>query len=181
MKIPIIEQQDSRMKQLAVKAEEWNEPGVREGLYAASLIYMKTHGNDSSGSKLNSSGSIRFERGEVIGEEAGVIRKSVDARGWYHAMKQKISRRAFFSPLEAMEMLMAINGEKVPKFRITPGTAGEKRMYATLNIMADAAIEQIECQMRKNEKDEDVRLLENYASRLKTPTFAYLRGGGFKG
>ena len=38
-KIPITEQQDSRMKHLAVKAEEWNEPGVREGIYTASLIY----------------------------------------------------------------------------------------------------------------------------------------------
>ena len=45
-KIPITEQQDSRMKHLAAKAEEWNEPGVREGLYTASLIYMKHHGND---------------------------------------------------------------------------------------------------------------------------------------
>ena len=49
VKIPITEQQDSQKKHLAVKAEEWNEPGVREGLYTASLIYMKTHGNDSWG------------------------------------------------------------------------------------------------------------------------------------
>ena len=53
-KIPIAEQRDSRKKHLAVKAEEWNEPGVREGIYTASLMYIRTHGNDSSGSKLNS-------------------------------------------------------------------------------------------------------------------------------
>ena len=38
LKIPIVEQQDSRAKHLAVKAEEWNEPGVREGIYTASLM-----------------------------------------------------------------------------------------------------------------------------------------------
>ena len=48
-KIPIVEQQDSRMKHLAVKAEEWNEPGVREGIYTASLMYIRTNGNESSG------------------------------------------------------------------------------------------------------------------------------------
>ena len=49
--IPIAEQQDSRMKHLAVKAEERNEPGVLEGIYTASLMYMKTRGNDSSGAQ----------------------------------------------------------------------------------------------------------------------------------
>ena len=56
-----------------------------------------------------------------------------------------------------------------------------KKTYATLNIMKEAALEQIEYQMRKNEKDEEDRLLERYASRLNTPTVAYLRGDGFKG
>ena len=32
VEIPITEQQDSRMKHLAVKAEERSEPGVREGI-----------------------------------------------------------------------------------------------------------------------------------------------------
>ena len=67
VKIPITEQQDSRAKRLAVKAEGRNEPGVREGLCAASLIYLKTHGNESRGSKLNSSETVRLERGEVLG------------------------------------------------------------------------------------------------------------------
>ena len=40
-RIPINEQQGSRMRHLAVKDEEWNEPAVLEGLYIASLIYMK--------------------------------------------------------------------------------------------------------------------------------------------
>ena len=66
VKIPIIEQQDSREKHLAAKADEWNEPGVREGLYTSSLIYLKTHGNDSRGRKLNSSETVRIERGEVL-------------------------------------------------------------------------------------------------------------------
>ena len=78
-------------------------------------------------------------------------------------------------------MLMVVNGEKEPKFRTRPGTDGEKKTYSTLNIMKEAALEQIEYQMRENEKDEEDRLLEHYATRLNTPTVAYLRGGGFKG
>ena len=123
-KIPIIEQQESRAKHLAVRAEEWCEPGAREGIYTASLIYMKTHGNDSSGSNLNSIETVKFERLEVVGDEAGVLWKSVGAEDWYRAMKQKIFRHAFVSPFEAMEMIMAISGEKEPKFRIGPGTTG---------------------------------------------------------
>ena len=57
---------------------------------------------------------------------------------------------------------------------------GEKT-YATLNIMMDAAIEQIEYQMKNNEKGEGDRLLEHYASRMNTPAVAYLRGDGPKG
>ena len=34
--------------------------------------------------------------------------------------------------------------------------------------------------MSVGEIDEDGRMMGNYASRLKTPTFAYLRRGGFK-
>ena len=54
-RISITEQQNSRMQHLAAKAEEWDEPGVRECIYTASLIYMKNRGNESRGSKLNSS------------------------------------------------------------------------------------------------------------------------------
>ena len=104
----------------------------------------------------------------------------MDAKEWYRAMKQKIFRHAFISPFEAMEMLMMTNGEKEPMFQIIPGTSGKKKTYAALNIMKDAAREQIEYQMRKGEKDEE-ELLEHYASRLKMPTIAYLRGDGFKG
>ena len=50
-KIPIAEQQDRRKKHLDVKAEERNGPGVREGVYTASLMYIRTHGNESLGSK----------------------------------------------------------------------------------------------------------------------------------
>ena len=126
VKIPIIEQQDSRMKNLAAKAEEWDGPGVREGLYTSSLIYMKHHGNESRGGKLNSSETVRLERGEVIGEAARTQWVSIDAREWYRAMKQKISRHAFVSPFGMAEMLMAINDEKEDKYRTRPGTAGGK-------------------------------------------------------
>ena len=47
--------------------------------------------------------------------------------------------------------------------------------------MMDAAIGQIEYQMRKNEKDEEEHLLDHYASRMTMPTVAYLRGDGLKG
>ena len=39
VKTSITEHQDSRAKHLAVKAEEWNEPGVREGLYSLAELY----------------------------------------------------------------------------------------------------------------------------------------------
>ena len=70
-KIPIAEQEDSKMKHLAVKAEEWNEPGVREGIYTATLMYLMTHGNESSGSKLNCIETVKKELGNAIGEESG--------------------------------------------------------------------------------------------------------------
>ena len=130
---------------------------------------------------MNSIETIKFERGKVIGEEAGVLWESVDLKERYHAAKRKIFRHAFVSPFEATEMLMGVNGEKEPKFRTRPGTAGGKKTYATLNIMKDEAVEQIEYQMRKDEKDDEVRLLEHFASSLRAPAIAYLRGGGFKG
>ena len=68
--IPIVGQQGSWVGHLAVKAEEWNEPGVREGIYTASIMYIRTHGDESSGSKLNSIESVKMERGEVIGDES---------------------------------------------------------------------------------------------------------------
>ena len=83
VEIPITEQRDSRTKHLSANGEERNEPGVREGLYKASLIYMKTHGNESLGSKLNSSETVRLERGEVMGEAAQILRMSIDARERY--------------------------------------------------------------------------------------------------
>ena len=43
--IPIFEQEGIRMKHLAVKAEERNEPVAREGIYTASLMYIMTLGN----------------------------------------------------------------------------------------------------------------------------------------
>ena len=95
-------------------------------------------------------------------------------------MKQKMSKHAFISPFEAMEMLMMENDDKEPMFQTRPGTTGKKKTYAALNITKDAAHEQIEYQKRKNEKDEE-DLLGKYASRLTMPTVAYLRGGGFKG
>ena len=64
------------------------------------------------GPKLSSIETVKFEFGKVIGDEAGIMWKSVDAKEWYRAMKQKIFRHAFVSPFEAMGMLMAVSGEK---------------------------------------------------------------------
>merc|ERR1712112_568159 len=79
---------------------------------------------------------------------------------------------------------MKANGEKEPRFQTRPGHAGKPgQFYATLNIMKDAAREQIEYQLKKNELDtgDDEQLLDIYASRLTKPACAYLRGDGFKG
>ena len=103
------------MQHLAVKAEEWNEPGVREGIYIASMIYMENRGNESWGSKLNRSETVRQERGEVLGEAAGCLWMSIDARERYRAMKLRIPKRAFVSPFEMMEMHMAVSDEKEAK------------------------------------------------------------------
>ena len=159
-RVPITEQQDSRMQHLAVKAEEWDEPGVREGLYTASLIYMKQCGNDSWGSKLNSSEAVRQECGEVAGEAARVTWASIDAREWYRAMKLKIPKPAFASPFGMMETLMAVSAEKEPKYRIRVGQTGKKIPYATLNIMLQSANEQIASQTNINDIDDEWELLE---------------------
>ena len=119
--IPIVAQQDSQEKHLAVKAEEWNESGVREGIYTASLMCIMTMGNESSGGKLNSVETVKKELGKVIGEETGYLWMSVDAKEWFHALKHKTFRHAFISPYEAMEMLMRANDEKEPRFQIRPG------------------------------------------------------------
>ena len=74
-RVPITEHQNSGMQHLAAKDEERNEPGVRECAYTASLIYMENRGNESRGSKMNSSESVRLERGEAMG---GSIRMPVD-------------------------------------------------------------------------------------------------------
>ena len=46
------------------------------------------------------------------GEAAQCIWMSIDARCWHRAMKLKISKLAFASPFEMMEIHVAINGEK---------------------------------------------------------------------
>ena len=75
------------------------------------------------------------------------MRKDVEAKGWYRVMKQKLYKHAFVIPFEAMEMLMVANGEKEPMFQIRAGTAGKKnKTYPTLNIVKEAAREQIEFQ-----------------------------------
>ena len=183
-RIPIVTQQDSQEKHLAVRAEEWDDESVREGIYTATLMCIMTMGNESSGGKLNSTETVKKELGKVIGEETGYLWMGVDVKEWYHALKQKTFKHAFISPYEAMEMLMIANDEKEPRFQIRPGQAGKiGKMYPTLNIMKDAAREQISYQLRKNEKDDgdEEQLLEIYASRLTRPTCAYLRGDGFKG
>ena len=168
------------MQNLAVKAEEWNEPGVREGLYIASLIYMKQWRSDSCGSTLSSKETVLQERGEVIGEAARVEWASIDVRERYRAMKLKLSRHAFVSPFEMMEMLMAFNAEKEPMYRIRVGSTGKKIPYATLNIMLQSAIEQIESHENLHETDDEGALLEIYARRVEMPTITYLGRDGFK-
>ena len=85
---------------------------------------------------------------------------SIDAREWYRAMKLNISMHAFASPLEMMEMLMEINAEKEPKYRIRVGQTGKKIPYATLNILLQSANEQIASQTNINDIDDEWELLE---------------------
>ena len=178
-RIPITEQKDSRLKHLAVKAEDWNETSVRECLYTASLIYIKNVWSDSRGSKLNCSETVKEERGKVIGLEANCLWESVDVREWYHAMKQEISKHAFVSPYELMEMLMSINEGKEARHRTRVGTAG-KVPYSTLNVMNQAAQEQIAGQMKRHEVDAEHKMQEIYKCRVTPPTFAYLRMNEFR-
>ena len=67
---------------MAVKAEEWDEPGVREGIYTATSMYLLSRGNESSGSKLNCIETVKKELGKAIGEETGWLRRIVDVKGW---------------------------------------------------------------------------------------------------
>ena len=67
---PIHEANNSQMQHLAVKAKEWYEPGVPEGLYMATIIiYIRENGNWGYGSKLSSPEYIRSECGRAIGEK----------------------------------------------------------------------------------------------------------------
>ena len=75
-------------------------------------MYLLSHGNESSGSKLNCLEAAKKELGKVIGGETGWLRKSVDAKERYRVAKQKLFKHAFISPFDAMEMLMVANGEK---------------------------------------------------------------------
>ena len=133
-----------------------------------------------SEAKLNSQETVRQERGEVIGEAARVEWTSIDVRERYRAMKLKLSRHAFVSPFEMMEMLMAFNAEKEPMYRIRVGSTGKKIPYATLNITLQSAIGKIASQENLRETDGEGKLLEVYARKVEMPTIAYLRRGGFK-
>ena len=133
-RIPILEQEDSKKKHLAVKAEEWNEPGAREGVYTATLMYLLSHGNDSSGSKLNCIEDVKKELGNAIGGETGRLWKNVGAKDWYHVVKQKLYKRAIISPFEAMGASMVTNDEKEPSFQIRAGTAGKKIKHTPRSI-----------------------------------------------
>ena len=79
-RIPITEQHARRMQHLAAKAGEWGEPGIREGIHTDSMVYMMSCGNESWGSKLDSSKTMRQKRGELLGEAAG--------RQWVSMMRE---------------------------------------------------------------------------------------------
>ena len=72
---------------------------------------------------------------------------SVDVREWYHVTKLKVSKHAFVSPFEMMEMLTMVNVGKKLKYRIRVGQTGKKIQYETLNIMVQSAHEQIASQV----------------------------------
>ena len=78
------------MQHLAVKANERYDSSVLEGLYMATLIYLKESENWGYGSKLSSPGYIRNERGPVIGGREcaaeGIQWKNADVGDWYRAM-----------------------------------------------------------------------------------------------
>ena len=80
-------------------------------------------------------------------EAAGINWKTVDVREWYHATRLRIFKHAFVSPFEMMEMLMQVNAEKDPMFKIRVGMTGINNSlgrYATLNIIEKSAETEIE-------------------------------------
>ena len=182
-RVPIHEPNNSRMQHLAVKSNERYDSEALGGLYIATLIFIRENGNWTYGSKLNSPEPIRQERGKVIGGEeckaAEVSWGSVDVRDRYHGMKLKISKHAFASPFGMMEMLMMINPEKEPNFKIRVGQAGNKEKYATLNIMGKYAGDMIKYQLSLHEKDDTNQLQKIYSERFVMPSIAYLKRDGF--
>ena len=75
--------------------------------------------------------------------------ENADVRDWYRAMKGRISKHAFISPFETMEMSMLVNAEKEPRFKVRVGLAGGKNnkgKYATLHIIGESADAMIESQ-----------------------------------
>ena len=75
---------------------------------------------------------------------------------------------------------MAIYDEKEAKYRIRVRSTG-KAPYATLNILAESARDQISSQLSVEELDDEDKLLDLYANKLHMPTVAYLRIIGFRG
>ena len=67
-RVPIHKADNSRAQHLAAKAKEWYEQSVMEGLYMATIIYIRESGNWGYGSKLSSLEYIWNECGKVIGE-----------------------------------------------------------------------------------------------------------------
>ena len=184
-RVPIHEANNSRMQHLAVKSEERSDPHVREGRYIDTLIFINSSGDWSYGGKLNSPETVRQECGNVLGDkdcqEAGISRYSLDVREWYRGVKLGIFKHAFASPYEMLGMLMVINSEKEPNYRIRVGQAGKPRsaVYTTLNIVGRYAEEMIESQLAVHEQEEEGKLQKLYADRVAMPSIAYLRREGF--
>ena len=82
---PIREPNSNRQQHLAVKASEWYQPHVLEGLYVSTLMYLRESQNWGYGKKLSSHEHVRAECGPVIGtrerELAGVIWKKCGCGG----------------------------------------------------------------------------------------------------
>ena len=104
-------------------------------------------------------------------------------RDWYHAMRLRIFKHAFVSPFEMMEMLMLVNAEKEPMFKIRVGVAGVNNglgKYATLNIIEESAQTKIESQRQEYDKAAAYLLNEVYSARIAQPTLAYLKQNTFR-
>ena len=73
----------------------------------------------------------------MMGEEARRTWISIDVRGRYRAMNLKISKHAFVSPFEMMEMLMATNvGERSKISYRSRVDRRENRVYNTPHNVA---------------------------------------------